>query len=213
MKKNKYSRLVILFLAVLSSGILSCTKKELVDNTPDQLFRPAMFTASIDANEVTFSWVPIADATYFLQISRDSLVFSNDVQEFSINNASSIVISDLWSSARYSARIKAVSKNSSIKNSEYNQITFRTAIENIFYEIGTDDISSTAVLLKWDASKRVTDVTVSATSVPEYKISLLEVDMEGGQKLVESLQAGKSYTFKIYNGDMLRGTLTVTTKA
>lgn len=208
-RKFKIVYALMLFLSVLM--ITSCGKETTIKDTPDQLFRPVI-SAGISNNTVAFSWVPIANATYSLEISRDSFKYVNDVQSFKIDGAKSYYMENLWSQTRYSARIKAVSKDGSVKDSGYEEITFVTGTENIFYTVSSNDISTNSVLLKWDKSKNVSMVTVLKGSVIDNSITLSPADISAGQRLIEGLTGNTSYVFKIYFGGMLRGTLTVKTK-
>ncbi|MGV8096744.1 MAG: hypothetical protein AB2L24_33225 [Mangrovibacterium sp.] len=208
--KNKYYTIRLLMLLCLSF-LVSCEDETSPDDIPDQLFRPVAFTASVNSNIVTLSWVPIANATYSLEISRDSLLFENDIQVFSLDKAEEYMIEDLWSNSRYSARIKAISKNASINNSEYNQITFKTGSENIFYAIADEDIEHNSVLLRWDKNKNVDKIIVSTTGGIDVTIPLSAEDKSAGEKLIGNLEPGTYYGFKIYLGEMPRGSVSATT--
>ncbi len=213
MKKYKYNiALLLILMLFLPLFMVSCDEETLVVETPDQLFRPVLFTSTVNGNEVTFSWVPIANASYSLEVSRDSLLFQNELQVIPLDEVTKYRVTDLWSASRYSARIKAVSKDASVKDSEYNQITFKTGIENIFLTPASADISTTSVLLKWDASKAVTKIVVSAAGIADTTINLTSADIAAGQKLIDGLRSGITYVFKVYNGEMLRGTISVKTK-
>ncbi|MDD4972545.1 MAG: hypothetical protein PHT07_24200 [Paludibacter sp.] len=212
MKKFIYNKMKI-FYAFLLLFVVSCNEDTSTVTGVDQLFRPVMFTAGINGNKITFSWVPIANASYSLEISKDSLLFQNDLQVFSLDGVSTFTVDNLWSQSRYSARIKAVSKDSTIKDSEYKKITFITGTENIFYSVASSDISSHSVLLKWDKTKNVSKIVVSTVGTADVIISLSASDREAGQKLIENLLSGTNYIFKIYLEDMLRGNLAVKTLA
>jgi hypothetical protein len=185
-----------------------------LNDVPDQLFRPILLSATINnGNEVTLSWIPIANASSLLEISRDTFLFQNELQTFSLDGVSQYTIKDLWSNSTYSARIKAVSKDSNIKDSEFDQMGFTTQTENIFYAVTDDQIGTDYVLLKWDNSKNVSQLVLSADGGTETTIALSESDISGGQKLVEGLNPDTEYVFKIYLGEMLRGTISVKTQA
>lgn len=126
MKKLKHY-IPRLFVVMASLSLMtSCEEAPgITEETPDQLFRPVNLSASAGENEVTLTWSPIKNATYFLEISRDSFEFAIDVQDFSLDEAA-CTIGDLWNESRYSARVKAVSAVPAIKDSEYKQITFVT---------------------------------------------------------------------------------------
>ncbi|MEL7589013.1 MAG: hypothetical protein AAGU19_20045 [Prolixibacteraceae bacterium] len=212
MAKIKYHIIQLFLVLFLSSLIVSCDEDPELSQTTDRLFRPALFTTGINGNEVTFSWVPISNATYILEISRDSLLFQTDLQVVPLGKVTIFEVKDLWSASRYSARIKAVSDNSAMGDSEYNQITFRTGTENIFFAPTPEEISATSVILRWDDQKAVSKIVVSSPEVAEYIRPLSEADIENGHALISGLNAGVTYVFKVYNGEMLRGTISVKTK-
>tara|TARA_R110002050_G_scaffold300779_1_gene472595 strand:+ start:19582 stop:20232 length:651 start_codon:yes stop_codon:yes gene_type:complete len=213
--KLKYSILKSIVLLTLPLLMFSCDDDDnTLNDVPDQLFRPILLSATINnGNEVTLSWIPIANASSLLEISRDTFLFQNELQTFSLDGVSQYTIKDLWSNSTYSARIKAVSKDSNIKDSEFDQMGFTTQTENIFYAVTDDQIGTDYVLLKWDNSKNVSQLVLSADGGTETTIALSESDISGGQKLVEGLNPDTEYVFKIYLGEMLRGTISVKTQA
>lgn len=213
--KLKYSILKSIVLLTLPLLMFSCDDDDsTLNDVPNQLFRPILLSATINnGNEVTLSWIPIANASSLLEISRDSLLFQNETQTFLLDGVSQYTIKDLWSNSTYSARIKAVSKDSNIKDSEFDQMVFTTQTENIFYAVTDDQIGNDYVLLKWDNSKNVSHLVLSADGGTETTIALSESDISGGQKLVEGLNPDTEYVFKIYLGEMLRGTISVKTQA
>lgn len=214
MKNLKYSIFKSIVLLSLPFLMFSCDDDDTLSAVPDQLFRPILLSATIDnGNEVTLSWIPIANASCLLEISRDTFLFENELQTFSLDEVSQYTIKDLWSNSRYSARIKAISKDSNIKDSEFDQMEFTTQTENIFYAVTDDQIGTDYVLLKWDNSKNVSQLVLSADGGTGTTIALSEPDISGGQKLIEGLNADTEYVFKIYLGEMLRGTVSVKTRA
>jgi hypothetical protein len=111
----------ILFLTFF----VSCEESLETPETLSRLFRPASFTADVNGNSIHCNWTPIGNATYLLEISRDSFQFINDLKIFSVKGNDTIIV-NLWSSTRYSARVKSVSKNTVTKDSGYKEITFIT---------------------------------------------------------------------------------------
>jgi hypothetical protein len=193
-------------------GLSSCLDEPSEGETmADQLFRPIQFTASVTGIAVNFTWVPIKGASYALEISRDSLRFQNELQVIALDSTTAFTVSDLWSSSRYSARIKAVSKNSDVKDSGYQTITFTTGIENVFISTGSTAIKANSVQLAWDSTKVVTDIKVFIAEQLQSTIPLTTADITRGSRLIDGLKPKTTYSFKIYNGEKLRGTAAVTT--
>ena len=125
MKKTIY-KIAYLILVCIAFLLTSCKEETKQEEFVDQLFRPADFTAIVNMNEVALVWLPIANASYSLEISQDSLQFQKNLKVFALDGVYSFTISELINNARYSARIKAISKNALVKDSKYKQITFIT---------------------------------------------------------------------------------------
>jgi hypothetical protein len=215
MKKYIYNPVIFLKLILFVPFLISCEDEIPTESieTPDRLFRPVSFTAAIDGNDIKFSWgQPIKNATYLLEVSKDSLLFNNELQVFAFEDMTTYSLGDLWSNTRYSARIKAISKVSEIKDSGYKAITFTTGTENIFYTVDPIDIGSDEVILKWNNSKNVSRIVITTADVDDVIVLLSAEDKSSGQKLIENLSNNTNYTFYIYLGEMLRGTITVKTE-
>jgi hypothetical protein len=180
--------------------------------TADQLFRPILFTATIDGGSAYFSWVPIKNASYSLELSRDSLKFERELQVIPLDSTAGFLVENLWSQSRYSARVKAVSKNPAVKNSEYQTVTFTTGIENIFFKLDTAGVSTDRLRLDWDASRIATHIKILAGTA-ETTATLSDGEKLAGSRLITGLKPATAYTFRIYNGEMLRGTTSATTRS
>ncbi len=127
MEKNRYYIIRLFILALcFFPFVISCEEEAIEDDVPDQLFRPVLFTAEVNVNEVTFTWMPIANASYVIEVSKDDL-FTNDLQTYTIDGTLEYTVG-LLTNTRYSARIKAVSKDETIKDSGYTKVTFLTGI-------------------------------------------------------------------------------------
>jgi hypothetical protein len=210
---------ILKYNIIVSTGLLcilflfqvSCKNDTITIDTPDQLFRPVGLATSINGNVVKFSWVPISGATYSLELSRDSFAFVQDLKVIPLVGVLEYTVEDLLSLTRYSARIKAISIDKSIKDSDYKQILFVTGIENIFYIPSIADIGSNQIMLKWNSLKQVSQIIGSATGVSDVIVLLSAPDIADGKKQIGGLIKNTSYTFKIYNGTILRGTVVVKT--
>jgi len=113
----------ILLLSVVMVSFVSCSDDDDV-RVPNQLFRPAVFEADVEVDRVTLSWIPIKGATYYLEVSKDELLFQVDLQKYEIEDASEFVLDNLESGETYSARIKSVSIDPQIQDSEFAVLTF-----------------------------------------------------------------------------------------
>jgi len=207
--KFKIIYILVFFLTMLT---ISCKEEDETEVTLSRLFRPVAFEADINANEVTFYWTAIGDGVYLLEISRDSFLYITDIQVFTVKDSMTKTVSNLWSQTRYSARVKAISQNSDVEDSKYKETTFITGTENIFYTVENENIGINTVLLKWNNEKNVSHIVVSTEGVDDIFVTLSSLEKSAGEKLIEGLNASTAYTFKIYLGEMLRGTVLITTK-
>lgn len=211
MKNFKYIIAGFLFSCLSVLALTSCNDSNDAPEELSRLFRPILFTATVDGNNVNFSWLPISGASYSLEISRDSFLFQNDLQIFPLRKVSSYTVEELWSNTRYSARIKAISDNPAINDSEFQELTFVTGTENIFYAITNEQIGTESILISWIENRDVSKVIVSSPGNEDMIIELTDEDKAAAQKLIGGLQRNTTYTFRIYLGDRLRGTISATT--
>lgn len=201
-------------LIFLIFSLTSCLEKPAdPQSETDQLFRPVLFTASANGATVTFNWVPIKGATYLLEVSSDTLLFTNELQAIPLGEVTGYTLGDLWSNRFYSARVTAVSKDKSIKDSGYQTVTFVTGTENIFYGIDPAKLTESSVVLNWAADKKVTEIRVFSGENPEQTVIPGTSEKETGSVVIKGLKPATSYSFRIYNGEKLRGTVQAVTRA
>ncbi|MDR1456398.1 MAG: fibronectin type III domain-containing protein [Tannerella sp.] len=187
--------------------------KESEETFPERLFRPATFSAIVDVNNVDFTWMPIEGASYLLEISRDSLMFETEIQTYSISNTNKARIEDLWGSTRYSARIKAVSATPAVMDSRYRSTIFFTQAENLFAELNDGDIGTDRITLRWDRSRPVDHILVSATDRSDSSVIITAEDLAAGQTVISGLDPGTKYTFRLCLGERNRGLIEAATKS
>lgn len=206
---------IICTLAIVSVVLLiSCENEDDIETatTFSRLFMPPQFSSSVNGTNVTFSWTGVGDGVYSLELSRDSLLFTTDLEVYEIEGATEYTL-ELWGYTDYSARVKAVSKNPDVKDSKYMETFFTVGGEDIFYSTPQEEIGENSVLLKWIQGKTVSQIIGSSPeSNDEITINLSAEDIAAGQKLIEgltNLSQGVPYTFKIFNGEQQRGTITI----
>jgi hypothetical protein len=213
MKNSKLYKGLYAVILCIPFMMVSCDKETETTETFSRLFMPPELTASVNGNNVTFSWTPVGDGLYSVEISRDSLLFTTNLKVFEVEGKNTFEIGDLYSQSRYSVRVKAISKNPEVGDSWYQERTFTTGTENIFYSVASGDVGINSVLLKWNNKKQVSQIVVSAEGASDVTVPLLNTEITAGEKLIENLNPGTVYTFRIFlSTDMLRGTITVTTK-
>jgi hypothetical protein len=117
---------------------MACDEKdEPVDNTTSRLFRPAGFGFDTNAsagNNIVLTWMPIGNATYLLEISAsETFEEGSPVWSIPLGNVSQYVFThgDLAEhlvyqvNVYYGCRIKSISSDPNVKDSEYATIRFR----------------------------------------------------------------------------------------
>ncbi|SEO05687.1 hypothetical protein SAMN05216436_13026 [bacterium A37T11] len=201
----------ILISFIISFFCTSCEKSEPDSvNMPAKLFRPVQFSAEVNGTEVLLTWVPIKGASYTITIAREGM--ADKPQAFSFDSRKSFLLENLYSETTYEVTIKAISKIEGIADSEEQQLNFHTGTENIFFEISDANISSNSVIIQWDATKQVSAILVKADGVADRTIDLSPTQITTGEALITGLQNGMTYTFQIYLMDMLRGTISASTR-
>lgn len=213
MKNLKLYKVIYAVLLCIPLFMVSCEEEKETGNTFSRLFMPPELTASVNGSSVTFTWTAVGDGLYSVEISHDSLLFTTNLQVFEVESENTYEVEDLYSQSIYSVRVKAISKNPEVGDSWYQEKTFTTGTENIFYSVASGDIGINSVLLKWNNKKQVSRIVVSTAGANDVSVTLSGAEISAGEKLIENLNPGTTYTFMIYLGqDMLRGTITVKTK-
>ena len=76
-----------------------------------------------------------------------------------------------------------------------------------------ENIGVNNVLLNWDNEMTVSHLALSSEGIEDEIIELIETEISGGERLIENLKPGTSYTITIYFEDKPRGSVTFTTKS
>ena len=209
---------MIAFTALL---LISCeTEEPVVNQQLSRLFRPGSFSRLVEGTTVTLSWQPIKNATYYIEYGKaEAGVPFEEIEELAaitLGRVSAHKIENLWGSTRYAIRIKAVSTIEGVNDSEYVNSNFTTGAENIFYPLafeynGTDF----TILVKWEAEKDVSHITINNLQLGEKIISLSAEDITIGEKRIAStteyrLRSGQQYTIAIYLNTRKRGENSIT---
>lgn len=202
------------FIFLLTAGVMlfsSCEKEE-EEAAPDvRLFRPVELAANFDGTTVTITWLPIRGAQgYDLELSRDSLTFGNVVETMAGITQPSVTIPDLAGGSRYSVRVKALAQEEQF-NSEFAELTFVTPTENIIYQVNSEDIGATDVILKWDPSKAVTHIILVPETGSPVQQPVSDEEKAAGEKRIEGLSGETVYTAEIFNNEIQRGQVTFRT--
>lgn len=214
--KTKIQHLLLACIStIFLGGILASCSDKLSELQLPYLFRPINFAVSVSGVNATFSWAAVDSAkSYTIQISQDSLQFSNIISTTTTTNLSYSI--ELAGLTRYSARVRANASDTT-KNSKFNStLTFKTPAENIFSGFGTNVGTGTLVSaymtamnsldIKWLPGANVTHLILTASGVRD-SVPISSAEALAGAKTVTGL-TNASYTVQIYNNTRLRGTTT-----
>ena len=210
-----YKRFINIFLSgVIIFSVYSCEPDPAFDEPTETLSK--MFTPvdvkeeSVIGNKVTYSWFPINGAKYQIDISRDVNFTPVDFHH-EISGVYIFTFEGLLSLTDYYGRIKSVSIDNSLKDSEYKIFTFRTGQENIFFAPRPADIGVGNILMRWDYLQTVTHLKVSHT-IGDVTIEDVVIDISNvvtaGEYNVTGLNSNTEYLFEIFSGEIRRGVLT-----
>lgn len=220
---------------IISIGILclpllfwmtSCKEKEEAEiEKPSQTFRPITFTrVETIEDQSVFGWVPMAGITYQFEISRDSMEFANDLKIIPLEGVSKITINKLWCGERYSVRVKAINKDTSIPESEYAYLSTPTFVMPTAGVFGSaplvvkyvNQIAET-VTLTWNAEKKYVDrISISRADIEVGSFPITEDEKIAGTKTIDTdlfLSSGALHYLRIYSGDAPIGRFSYTPTA
>lgn len=223
MKAIKY--IYGLGLSVVLSGMLftSCTDANDwgVDTSFDRLFgtKQSSFTVTEGAVSAEVKWDATVNTEYYIiEVSTDSLY--DDIPMGAENSIvygedgsiiqSPYTITGLLGETTYYLRIKSMSKDKQSNWVYLPDYKFTTDKEQILNEPSETEITDEAVSLTWEAGLEVTHITYTQDgTLVTYKLS--DEEKAAGKVTLMGLLAMTDYTFYIYNGEILRGEIEVTT--
>lgn len=224
MKTTKY--IYGLGLSFVLSGMFlnSCTDANDwgTDASFDRLFgtKQSSFTVTEGAVSAEVEWDSTVDTEYYIiEASTDSLY-----DEIPMGAENSIVygedgsvtqspytITGLLGETTYYLRIKSMSKDKQSNWVYLPDYKFTTDKEQIISEVADTDITDESVVLSWEAGLEVTHITYTQDG-ELVTYTLTDEEKAAGKVTFSGLEPSTEYTFYIYNGEILRGEQTVTTK-
>ncbi len=216
---------VIVLLLLLSS----CSTDDGLGGTQFPTMQLIIYNAQsrADGPAMKFQWNKIESAKkYTIEISRDSLLFSNELQTIDLGDTLNYEMDSLINNEIYSARIKAFDSNGKLLNSH---ASWGICAENIFvgamqgWTSGVASVSTDRVALKWTKHVMLTPAKIISEVMKVTKIVAIKSDgtrtetvldqseVLAAQKVIIGLSPGTKYRFEIYQGNMIRGFITGTT--
>ncbi len=213
--KNSIQFYSFFFLFILTVfAFQSCKEKvEILFESPQLIMYTP--TSDIDGVSMKFVWSTVPNANYIFQISTDNYVTDIDTLVFD-KDITTASVTGLTSNILLYARIKAVSKDGSVKYADFRNSTLFLS-ENVFSNstsniVNATDITATSIKLAWLSDRHVTSI-IKTTGNTSDTTQLTAGDLSAKNKTFTSLLAKTKYSFKILKNKTLRGTVTATTKA
>ncbi|MFM2290300.1 MAG: hypothetical protein RIS29_113, partial [Bacteroidota bacterium] len=220
---------------LIFSGFTSCTLGEIgwpTDPTTNRLFTPLTFAVdSLKETSAVIKFNQVLGAQkYVLELSEDSLQFSNIIRKVVLNADSlakiaasnsatditwMIKFKDLNADSYHSARFIALGADTTVK-SNYSKIIFKTAAENIISGITQTGGGAT---LKWHPTNKLTFLRVCKSATPTVNILqsdsiITEAELADTTKTFSGLEVGTYYVAKVcyFDGAKVRVRGSVTFK-
>lgn len=224
MKTTKYIYGLGLLFVLSGMFLNSCTDANEwgTDESFDRLFgtKQSSFTVTEGAISAEVEWDATVDTEYYIiEASTDSLY-----DEISMGAENSIVygedgsitqspytITGLLGETTYYLRIKSMSKDKQSNWVYLPDYKFTTDKEQIISDVSDTDITDESVVLSWEAGLEVTHITYTQNG-ELVTYTLTDEEKASGKVTFSGLSAMTEYVFYIYNGEILRGEQTVTTK-
>ena len=212
--------------ALLMAGALaSCTEGNdwESDSSFSRLFGVSDLAVTEGALTADVSFTGVSGAEYYtIQLDADSTALYDGNASISINSdGTSCTVSGLTASTPYYMRVQACSTKKNPSKWVYFQKTSSGSLVNYFktnaeaiLEADAALATSSSARVTWDAAGfAVTHLVVSAGDMEPDTIYLDAAAIEAQAYTLTGLEESTVYTVKIYNGDVCRGTVSVTTAA
>lgn len=202
MKKLIYLLPLITFCII---GLWGCEEDEM---EAPRLFRPNIVSYLSKENTLTFSWIPIANATtYVIELSRD-VTFEAGAEYSEMVEETKYTFTGLLYDTGYYVRLKAVSNgtigDSNWTTKEEEVKTQVRVVPNLLQAIEPTDIGEDYVTLRWGRSEAfpvdsIAIVQVLDETAAPIEILLTEEQIEAGSLYVDNLQTNVVYRATVCN--------------
>lgn len=223
---GKIKNIIYTFCAALF--VTACTDGNdwVVDSSYDRLFSTTESSFSItpaeNAAQAEASWKATPNTTgYVIEVSTNplsddvpmgsegSIVYGNGVEKIT---KTTYLLENLESETEYYARIKSVGDGKESNWVYYDDGgTFKTKKEQILKT--PTEITDSSIKVSWEENCTVTSLRIYDGKGYDQIILLEAAELQNCSITIQGLDPMTAYTIEIYNGDRLRGTVTVNTEA
>ncbi len=206
--KNRIINLVL--ITGFSSLLLFNSCKDDIDPVIDELsysraFTPIGLKAEIsNVTTVTLTWTAVKDVDHYvveIYIGTD-LTAANLVSTTNVTSPR-LVYSLPSGDTQFTARVRSVSSNEGVAESNWTTVAFRSGPENLFtgYNVTLNGVG--AVTVTWTPGKSVTRLLFINNTV-ETSFDISAAEATAGSKNVTGLTKGRN-EIRVLNGNLVRG--------
>lgn len=204
-----FNKIIIAGMLLLVGFATSCDDRDdIIDPQYDRLFSPVNLEYRlVNQVNVRLTWDAVKNAeSYTIELFTDRTFEGTPAR--TINGVTDITytVEGLDGDTDYFLRIQA--ESSSISESKWTDITFKTGSEQIFKTVAAEDLGATEVTLRWTAGAAATSIVVNPDNIT-YTVTA--DDIAAGAATVPGLTGETAYTAVLYNNEKVRGTITFTT--
>lgn len=223
---GKIKNIIYTFCAALIATACTDGNDWEVDSSYDRLFSTTESSFSItpaeNAAQAEASWKATPNTTgYVIEVSTNplsddvpmgsegSIVYGDGVEKIT---KTTYLLENLESETEYYARIKSVGDEKESNWVYYDDGgTFKTNKEQILKT--PTEITDTSIKVSWEENCTVTSLRIYDGKGYDQTILLEAAELQNCSITIQGLDPITPYTIEIYNGDRLRGTVTVNTEA
>ena len=223
---GKIKNIIYTFCAALFATACTDGNDWVVDSSYDRLFSTTESSFSItpaeNAAQAEASWKATPNTTgYVIEVSTNplsddvpmgsegSIVYGDGVEKIT---KTTYLLENLESETEYYARIKSVGNGKESNWVYYDDGgTFKTKKDQILKT--PTEITDSSIKVSWEENCTVTSLRIYDGKGYDQIILLEAAELQNCSITIQGLDPMTAYTIEIYNGDRLRGTVTVNTEA
>ena len=223
---RKVKNIIYTFCAALFATACTDGNDWVVDSSYDRLFATSESSFSItpaeNAAQAEASWKATPNTTgYVIEVSTNplsddvpmggegSIVYGDGIEKIT---KTTYLLENLESETEYYARIKSVGDGKESHWVYYDDGgTFKTNEEQILKT--PTEITDSSIKVSWEEDCTVTSLRIYDGEGYDQIILLEAAELQSCSITIQGLDPMTAYTIEIYNGDRLRGTITVNTEA
>jgi hypothetical protein len=198
--------------------VMACKKDFNPDINLPRQFKPGDITINAGETQARLQWSPSlfttgTGSTYTVEVSQDSLFQGPIVFTRVVDSAFAVVTDSVLNvNEFYFARVKANANGSTAESGWVTSGRFRITGEQIFLPINDAQLKDTTVVLRWRSTSGLTSIRLTPAGGTATTVNLSAADVSANEKLISGLTPLTQYTAEIFRNNLLKGTITFTTK-